>query len=326
MVFQPSKALLHRWLPRARVIAQGESGDRGFTLIELLVAMVVGSIITGTLLFLVVELLQINRREDLLTQTQQDMRRAIDYITRDASEAIHVYANPTAITGQITDPPANSVPVLAFWRLDPLSQAELNALANVTCSGADLARCSTLKIRQSTYTLVVYYHTDNSQNTAGNIWGGPARIIRYELPQYTNLVANGFAQTTGYNDPSLSENFATWTRTGASTRGIKAVLTDYVDMGKTVVAATACPTPPPNAVYVVNTNAPSSFYTCTLEGDVTTPDLSLTTRINQSMRVYLSGNASTGQFGIATFNEGGRLPALDSEIIVRGVIQRQPGS
>ena len=282
--------------------------------------MIVGSIIIGSLLYVVVELLQINRREELLTQTQQDMRRAIDYIGRDVSEAIFVYADPVDIANQITDPPQNdpnTIPVLAFWRLDPLSQEELDDLEGITCTGVTADRCETLKVRQSTYTLVIYYHALNEENPS-TIWGGPARIIRYELPQYVNLrnADAPFAQRAGYNDPSLSGDFSDWTRDGNETRGIKAVLTDFVDAGDDEPECG-------NPRFVVNEDMPDSFYICVLAGDVDADEI-LTIRTNQSVRVFLRGNAQTNRFGIAAFSDSGQLPALESEILIRGVLQRQP--
>jgi prepilin-type N-terminal cleavage/methylation domain-containing protein len=320
MVFKSSKPFFRRWWLKKTSTAFSRSDQQGFTLIELLIAMVVGSIIIGSLLYVVVELLQINRREELLTQTQQDMRRAIDYIGRDVSEAIFVYADPADIVSQITDPPQNdpdAIPVLAFWRLDPLSQRELDALEDIACAGATADRCETLKVRQSTYTLVVYYYAVNEENPS-NIWGGPARIIRYELPQYVNLrdAKSPFAQRRGYSDPSLSGDFSDWTRDGNETLGIKAVLTDFVDTGGDDPECG-------NPNFVVSEDMPDSFYTCVLAGDVDADEI-LTLRANQSVRVFLRGNAQTNRFGIAAFSDSGRLPALESEILIRGVLQRQP--
>ena len=142
--------------------------SKGFTLIELLVTVVVGSIIVAGLLYLVVELLQINRREEVLTQTQQDTQRALDYITTDLREAVYVYTKPedvTNIVNQVNDLPAGT-PVLAFWRLNPVDPS--NTFWPVNCTTAfqsdpvKQAECDTLKIRQSFYTLVIYLQQNNS--------------------------------------------------------------------------------------------------------------------------------------------------------------------
>ena len=77
----------------------------GFTLLELLVAMLVSGIIVSGLLFLVVELLKIDRREAVLDQTQRDMQRAMDYVVDDIREAVYIYDDPSTIVPQITDSP-----------------------------------------------------------------------------------------------------------------------------------------------------------------------------------------------------------------------------
>ena len=323
MVFKSSKTFFRRWwLKENSNTTSFRATQQGFTLIELLIAMVVGSIIIGSLLYVVVELLQINRREELLTQTQQDMRRAIDYIVRDVSEAVFVYADPANVVGRITDPPQNTpdaTPILAFWRLDPLSQAELDTLDGINCAGATAARCETLKIRQSTYTLVIYYHAENPPGGTG-LWNGPARIVRYELPQYADL--GNFVQRAGYSDPSLTGDFSNWANdpdfAGVATNGSKAVLTDFVDSSDGVPT---CNNPDD---YVLSPGAPNSFFTCVRTGEIDDADEVLALRTNQSIRVFLRGNAQTSRFGITAFSESGQLPALDSEVFIRGVLQRQP--
>ena len=69
---------------------------RGFTLIEVLVSMVVAGFVISGLMFLVVDLLRTDQRELTLEQTQQDMKRALDYISDDLREADFVYDTPTA--------------------------------------------------------------------------------------------------------------------------------------------------------------------------------------------------------------------------------------
>ena len=70
---------------------------RGFTLIEVLVSMVVAGFVISGLMFLVVDLLRTDQRELTLEQTQQDMKRALDYISDDLREAVFVYDNPTVL-------------------------------------------------------------------------------------------------------------------------------------------------------------------------------------------------------------------------------------
>lgn len=310
----------------------------GFTLTELLIAIVVGAIVITTLLYLVVELLQINRREEVLTQTQQDMRRAIDYITRDAAEAVYVYSSPNAIVNTDTNatlldqldnfPQAGEVPVLApvlaFWRLDPLDPRSDNVrnFFDQPCANfvGRVNECETLRIRQGYYTLVVYAQ---QQNTPGSIWGGRSRIIRYELPKYT---AGGLANldiTPGYAEPTGAANsFERWTKTAGETtpRNI-AVLTDFVD-DHNPNESSDCPVgylqTPPNA---------NNFYVCVLQDTtrINPDDPSLSMGSNQTLIVFLRGNADSQSSGFATFSAAGRLPTLRSEVLIRGVIDKQPG-
>lgn len=282
--------------------------QKGFTLTELLIAIVVSSIIIATLLYLVVELLMINRREDVLTQTQQDMRRAIDYITRDVSEAIYVYATPQLVEDELDDLPVGD-PILAFWRLAPVDTSDLD------CSrftDTQLEECTALRVRQNTYNLVVYIQQENNGNS---LWRGPSRIVRYELPKYQNAanLAN-LVQTPTYDDPSQRTNsFETWTaRAGTRTGYSPPVLVDYVDAINDVeLDASKCP-----LGYGAATETSDSFYAC-LPTDAGVVDR------NQSLRVYLRGNASDA-LSMATFNDAGKLPALESEVLVRGVIGKTP--
>jgi len=325
-----SKALplfiLHQLLTRYR---RGAARNRGFTLTELLVSMVMSTIIIGTLLYVVVELLQINRREEALTQTQQNMQRAIDYVASDVSEAVFVYADPEVVADELSDAPDGDA-VLAFWRLDPIDTSGLPDDPE-DCTGATAAECSTLKIRQNAYTLVVYFHQANNGN---DIWEGPARIVRYELPKYTNpsnLTNANLADNrrAGYSDPSLDDNFADWVSSG-DTEGIQAVLTDFVDLDSDPDAAPSCP-----AGYAGSASVPDSFYTCVVAGesdegeseDEDEDPLALTVRNNQGIQIYLRGNATDGGRGtFVTFSDAGRLPTLETEVFIRGVIQKQARS
>lgn len=312
----------------ALLLRAKQTSRHGFTMIELLVAMVVGSLIVGTMLFLVVELLKINRREEILTQTQQDMRRAIDYITRDASEAVFIYSTPDAVTGQLDNfPNAGEVPVLAFWRLDPLdpNNANVRTFFNSTCSsafsGAKLNECNTLRLRQGYYTLVVYAQ---QQNAGNDIWGGKSRIVRYELPKYTATGLSSLTITPGYAEPTGSANtFATWTKGAGITPRNMSVLTDFVDNTDPGAATTGlCP-----AGYLQTPANANNFYACVREGttQVNTDDANLTIGSNQTLIVFLRGNASTENSGLGAFAQAGRLPTLKSEVLIRGVLDKQPG-
>jgi prepilin-type N-terminal cleavage/methylation domain-containing protein len=312
----------------------------GFTLTELLIAIVVGSLVIGSLLYVVIELLQINRREEVLTQTQQDMRRAIDYITRDAGEAIYIYSTPNAVVGQLDNFPRvadGEVPVLAFWRLDPLDPGSASAQGfftnNPVCSTAfagnvaRISECNTLKVRQGFYTLVVYAQQPNGAN---DFWRGPARIVRYELPKYTAGGLPGMNITPGYRDPTTAtSSFENWTKAAGGTtprnsNGVNnlVVLTDFVDAPDPALGAESCP-----AGYLKSPPDANNFYACVLTNTTGTnpADPGLVSGRNQTLIVFLRGNASTQGSGITAFSDAGRLPTLRSEVLIRGVLDKQPG-
>jgi len=300
----PSKVLT-RWL-----LQKAKANQRGFTLTELLVAIVVGSLILGSLLYIVVELLGTNAREERLTQAQQDTKRALDYISRDVREAVFVYADPATVVAQLTDEPTGT-PVLAFWRLKPINVAQLPA-----CTGDNKGICETLKVRQNVYDLVVYFHRDNSDNP---LWSGPGRIIRYELTNYSNL--SNLTPTPGYSDPSRTGNFTGWVRGTDNTNGTAVVLADYIDTHNadddTVVT---CPDGLKASPGANPTNS-NNFFVCVREGIVNDNNL------NQSLYVFLRGSTTDLNSGTSVVfgptSSASRLPTINTEVQVRGVIEKQ---
>ena len=228
-----SQTWLYRWfLQRQR---SQHRRNAGFTLIELLISMVMAGIVISGLLFLVVELLRVDRREIALEQVQRDMQRAIDYVSDDLKEAVYVYSTPTTdITDQIgaldAEITAGAVPVLAFWRPDPL---DANLPADCSGEGTNENLCNVIKTRGATYSLVVYYQQPKN---ATSVWDGETTLRRYELSQFANLKATGAARytiNTGYTPPFTDQgaaNFQAWTPTANPTDGNdKTVLVDFVD-------------------------------------------------------------------------------------------------
>jgi hypothetical protein len=239
--------------------------------------MVVSSIITLLLLAGAVELMQTNRREAVRSDTQRDVQAALDYISRDLREAIYVYdgdcLRPNGVkvlVEAIPGPPprpavlcpgllrhlaglntVTNLPVLAFWRADPIPQPLLqntcipNAAPGSTLRGDLEAACSSRKM----LTLVVY--SLNWDNPNG-IWQGRSRITRYELPQYT--FGGGDQITAGWVSP-LQSTFAQWPNDPATQNPLAIpptnfptrVLVDFVDnqTDQDNEDAAICPTLPP---------------------------------------------------------------------------------
>ncbi|MBD1842327.1 prepilin-type N-terminal cleavage/methylation domain-containing protein [Cyanobacteria bacterium FACHB-63] len=200
----------------------------GFTLLELLVAMIVGSLISAGLLFIVVQLIETNLRESARSDTQRDLQAAIDYIARDVREAVFVYDAeclldrpaspnntrcpglrsylPETIAGTSGFGTTNNVPVLAFWRVDPLpdelkADCTRNSAAYSSTSALPAAIQNVPCLSERMYTLVVY---SLNRETTGSVNRGRARIVRYHLPQFTGSsvrTTGSPEQITGWVNP-----------------------------------------------------------------------------------------------------------------------------
>jgi len=306
---------LTRWL-----LGRRWTSRLGFTLTELLVALIVGTLIMGSLLYFVVELLGVNAREERLTQVQQDMNRALQYIERDLREAAYVYSNPATVAGLLSDVSTLGTPTLAFWRTEPIALTDGTGDANTLgpCTGrtgAALTQCEILRARQVTYELVIYFVRPN---LPGDIWAGPNRLVRYRFPAYSKL--NNLAFNDGYVDP-LTTGFAQWSPSGTIKGTSSAVLVDSVD-GHAPTFNVECPTDttpsPANAITAAN-----SFFTC-FPTSALAADGSAQADASRSLTVFLRGNLSrdnsTITFGPAA--EASRLPTLSTEVQARGVTGR----
>lgn len=320
MANRSSKSWRYRLL-----LALSKAVTNGFTLIELLVAIIISGLVVSGLLYLVVEMLQLDRREFVLNQTQQDMQRSLEYMTSDVQEAVYVYARPTAITDSLPTLTANGeIPVLAFWRPDPLSNDDLTAIDACTTD-----ECEVLKVRQYTYSLVIYFLRENN---AGSLWEGESRIIRYELPKYSSF-GNPPVESLGYIDPSIDRDtddisYANWQPDpgdGGALEGNSAVLTDYVDTPTATIPNSPdnnCTTLGPGYVRTpsVPATGPSvtSLVSCVLE------TVGVDNNENQDVYLFLRGNALSNRPGLINgLNEGSDNPALEARIQVRGVLNKR---
>ena len=328
----------------------------GFTLMELLVSIIVASLVVSGLLYLVNEVIRIDRREAKLENVQRDMQRAADYITDELREAVYVYTDPTVITSQLTasDLPSGgtgAVPILAFWKPEFLTAAESSTMESFNCSSItpappddEAGECDALKLRQSYYSLVVYFTLGNTAADNNNNWKGQARIIRYSLPQYKKSVigTTGQQTTPGYTDPA--NDFINWApEAGVNTDGVSSVLVDYVDSPTSVqgaliatptaATATGCeefgvgyqrvPAVVPTATSPAPIPPSNSFMAC-----ISQPGNSATGS-NQEVVVLLRGSARTSAQAIsapvtvASANQSA-LPVLKSRVLVRGAANKNP--
>ncbi|MEL7069151.1 MAG: prepilin-type N-terminal cleavage/methylation domain-containing protein [Cyanobacteria bacterium J06581_3] len=327
-------SFIHRWL----LSRKKQASSSGFTLLELLISLIVASMVVSGLLYMVVELTKIDKREATVDQVQSDMKRAMDYITDDLQEAVYVYTDPTQVTAElIADSayPTGAVPVLAFWRIDPLE-----SLPSCNTGTDEFKRlCNILHIRQSAYTLVVYFQKADGANSNRN-WPGQSRIIRYELSRYTSESIKKLEERPGYRDPASTTDkdasFEKWKAKGTPT-GFSAVLVDFVQSPTVLLereplainADDSCSNygtddvdgsplytvVPQNASFSTNT----SFFACVRNPDPDN-DAETSNRANQDIYVFLRG--STQGAGIRSFSDESSLPILETQVLVKGIIDK----
>lgn len=336
----------------------------GFTLLELLIVTIIAGGIVAGLTYIVVELLTADRRENALTETQQDMQRALDFMAAELREAVYVYSgeclssggNPSLQCAGLVDYlpvgiSTNSVPVVAFWKQEPIPSTLRQQCRNSTrtnplrVSGV-LVPCLTAH----SYALVVY---SLSKENTNNTWKGLARLTRTALTEFTQAGA----RSQGYVNPGVNGIFNTWPfgpapsgTGGGSLVNLQAfavpagrpnisptVLVDFVDDGTGaqqagLTGSAVCPDNPATsqADYSISPTTAElsrlgfanvrSFYACISQGETagSTP-----ADQNREVILYLRGNA----FGKPVIlSRRGFLPTLETRVLSRGVLERIPSN
>ncbi len=337
----------------------------GFTLIELLISALIAGLIISGLLGIVVELVSTNRRELARSETMRDMGIAAEFMSNELREAIYVYTGKCLWEGQSSpgetdycpglfggdgglEPPKDSLPLIAFWKLDPLPP------------GCNSSECRTYQLSGRTYTLVVYFLDKDNEK---KLWDGRARISRRVLKRFND--AAEFNNT--FNDPldaSLGLTLQTWPKTaegntppGSSNPKFDPlqVLVDFVDdtQDRSLSAERECP-----AQYEVTPSLESltgdfegvrSVYACVLDetGAVSLQQLQKNEG-NQNQKVILAvrGNPE-GRYGLdrrscsqddpaageknlstelgkETQQTTCRLAAVKTEVLNRGTVNKVP--
>lgn len=351
-----STSFFYRWLTSIKKA----SSSKGFTLLELLISLVIAGMVMSGLLYVVVELTQIDKRESSLDQVQRDMQRAMDYIVDDLQEAVYVYPADelTAVINQLeTDSGypqgSNVVPVLAFWRVDPIGN-----LPDCTSFSANEEKerlCEVLSIRQASYTLVVYSQRQNDATNSN--WSGQSQIVRSELSRYSAAGLKTLTERDGYRDPTKQNDgdagFEGWKVALSSSGGSaeipdteSAVLVDFVQAPNVGTlnraplsdlnggANTPCysfgvqpnedSTKPDIPLYSVvpanaTTTTNNSFFACVRDPD---PSDNTAARANQDVYVFLRGSTQGISGGVTSFSDESSLPTLETRVLVRGVIDK----
>lgn len=181
--------------------------ERGFTLIELLVSLTIGTALVSILLLFLNQILEVNRKEEAKSTTQQEVQAALNFIADDLQEAIYIYDSDgmEAIQSQIpygagsTSPVSTSLngdterqPVLFFWKryfYAPNDVVIGSKLINSAPAPAVLGpfngkvSCFTNATNCAygtgvfTYSLVGYYLRDDGDSD----WSNAARLSRWEI-------------------------------------------------------------------------------------------------------------------------------------------------
>jgi prepilin-type N-terminal cleavage/methylation domain-containing protein len=338
------------YLLRRLLLHRSGSKTSGFTLIELIASIAIATVVISGLMSLVVQLLSTNQQESGQTQTQNDMQLALDYITADLREAVYVYPGVCVtatgagtkttttvssdycpgVVNHIKTPPANSMPILAFWKLDPLPGPLLTSCGSA--SPPTGVPCNSGR----TYTLVVYFLRKNVPTDVPK-WYGKARLLRYELPNYKS---DGTAIANYVSPEQPGVGFRKWPYqlTASAVTNLQtalpgtdnenpAVLVDFVDDTARAGDGSANLCPPDdtaqNIYYKITPDVTPtpfvgvrSFYAC-VRVDNTSGDGGA---INQDVLVFLRGN-SEGRVQPGNVNN---LPTLNAQVLRRGIVNKNP--
>jgi type II secretory pathway pseudopilin PulG len=174
--------------------------DKGMTLIELLVGAIMAFLIITPMIGFVVNMLNTDRREQVKSNTEQDIQAALDFIAQDLSQAIYIYDNNPALTNTLTTtatgipallagnfiPPRdqNKTPILVFWKREliensmPVRPGEEPNDCQLTPTGAT-TNCNDTYV----LALVAYYQVRDTNAIWCQPSGGtcPTRIVRYQI-------------------------------------------------------------------------------------------------------------------------------------------------
>jgi type II secretory pathway pseudopilin PulG len=194
--------------------------DKGMTLVELLVGAIMAFLILTPMLAFVVDMLNTDRREQVKSNSEQDLQAAVDFIAQDLSQAIYIYnqAGITAInsTSQLPPPPINTTgtPILVFLKrqqiknsvpVNPALTPKPSGCVPDALPGKD-GECNDTYV----LSLVAYYQiTDTTPNSPWCQPSGytcPARIARYEIREPVRNPYTEDVKKPYYDEADLSDS------------------------------------------------------------------------------------------------------------------------
>lgn len=255
--------------------------DKGMTLVELLVGAIMAFLIITPMIGFVVDMLNSDRREQVKSNTEQDVQAALDFIAQDLSQAIYIYDNNPAPTSTATTtatgipallagnfiPPENptQTPILVFWKRQLLKNSmplragdQPNTCTAPTPTGPN-TNCNDTYV----LALVAYYQVSEANPTWCQPSGGtcPTRIVRYQIqdglrdPYSTNpdpfqRYFTGLSDSSQKRSDAFNPRFDISNPTQNVTTGVQnfrnpEVLVNYIDHSTPqpqVTAATECTT------------------------------------------------------------------------------------
>jgi len=175
--------------------------EKGMTLVELLVGAIMAFLIITPMLAFVVDMLNTDRREQVKSNTEQDIQAAVDFIAQDLSQAIYIYDNnpdttstatttptgiPALVAGNFIPENPNETPILVFWKRQIL-QNSLPLAAGVQPNTCPSTTPSTGPTCNDTYVLALVAYYEVREANSNSIWCQPSgapcptRIVRYQI-------------------------------------------------------------------------------------------------------------------------------------------------
>jgi len=167
--------------------------EKGMTLVELLVGAIMAFLIITPMLGFVVDMLNTDRREQVKSNTEQDIQAAVDFIAQDLSQAIYIYDNsttvgvPALVAGSFIPSPTttNGAPILVFWKRQQLKNSLPIVAGALPKSCADNTPLNGAGACNDTYvlSLVAYYQVRGGPGIWCQPSGNPCptRIVRYQI-------------------------------------------------------------------------------------------------------------------------------------------------
>ncbi|MEH2240647.1 hormogonium polysaccharide secretion pseudopilin HpsC [Nostoc sp.] len=298
--------ILLRWLLTTQLKpSQKQNKNNGFTLIELLVAMILAFLVITPLLGFMISVLNTDGQEQAKANSEQEIKAALDYITRDLQQAIYIYdatgiscLTGTADTSTCPNASGNQlasstttdrVPVLVFWK----REFSKEAVQSTNTAGV------VQKDDSFVYSLVAYYLIKDTNSN----WSQAARIARWEIKD--GIINSSGSTCTGFTEKyslcpdkgfkvfdlsqkgiTLQVKMNSWTNSlavGDTYSQVPVVLVDFID--QTTIAqgapAVTCSTGF-TQIPAAATSIITGFYTCVN---------SVGTDNRSAAEVYLRGNA-----------------------------------